>query len=87
MASLTHFRKQIDEIMDHDIRIPWSISDDSIDLIQGMLNRDVEKRMTISQVLEHPWCLSQENAILPSAQPLDTVSVDSHIDGGKARRF
>ena len=46
----------IDEIMDRDLRIPYTISDDSIDLIRGMLDRDVGKRITIDQVLEHPWC-------------------------------
>ncbi|KAK6514501.1 hypothetical protein TWF281_004699 [Arthrobotrys megalospora] len=69
----------IDEIMDRDIRIPWSTSDDSIDLIKGMLNRDVEKRMTISQVLEHPWCISQQNAVLPAPRPLDGVSAASQV--------
>lgn len=46
----------IDEIMDRDLRIPYTISDDSIDLIRKMLNRDVAQRITIDQVLEHPWC-------------------------------
>lgn len=46
----------IDEIMDHDLRVPWVMSEESIDLIRLMLDRDVEKRITISMVLEHPWC-------------------------------
>ncbi|KAF7563785.1 hypothetical protein G7046_g322 [Stylonectria norvegica] len=45
----------IDEIMDRDLRIPFILSDDSIDLIRGMLNRDVDQRFDIDQVLEHPW--------------------------------
>ncbi|KAF1925539.1 Pkinase-domain-containing protein [Didymella exigua CBS 183.55] len=48
----------IDEIMDHDLRVPWVMSEESIDLVRLMLDRDVEKRITISQVLEHPWCAS-----------------------------
>jgi protein-serine/threonine kinase len=32
------------------------MSEESIDLVRLMLDRDVEKRITISQVLEHPWC-------------------------------
>jgi len=46
----------IDEIMDRDLRIPFTISDESIDLIRCMLNRDVKERYDIKQVLEHPWC-------------------------------
>ncbi|KAK5990219.1 Serine/threonine-protein kinase ppk6 [Cladobotryum mycophilum] len=45
----------IDEIMDRDLRVPFTISDESIDLIRCMLNRDVEQRYTIEQVLDHPW--------------------------------
>ncbi|POR34034.1 Serine/threonine-protein kinase ppk6 [Tolypocladium paradoxum] len=46
----------IDEIMDRDLRVPFTISDESIDLIRCMLNRDVKGRYDINQVLEHPWC-------------------------------
>jgi len=46
----------VDEIMDHELRIPWIMSDASIDLIKAMLNRDVDQRYTITQVMEHPWC-------------------------------
>jgi protein-serine/threonine kinase len=52
----------IDEIMDHGIRIPWVMSEESIDLVRLMLDRDVEKRITISMVLEHPWCKGEERA-------------------------
>ncbi|MCJ1244119.1 hypothetical protein MMC30_001317 [Trapelia coarctata] len=47
----------VDEILDHELRIPWIMSGSSIDLIKAMLTRDVEKRLTISQIREHPWCL------------------------------
>lgn len=50
----------IDEIMDHDLRVPYIMSEESIDLIRQMLNRDVDERITISQVLEHPWCRGVE---------------------------
>ncbi|GAP88491.1 putative serine threonine protein kinase [Rosellinia necatrix] len=46
----------IDEIMDRDLRVPYTISDESIDLIRRMLNRDVSQRYDIDQVLQHPWC-------------------------------
>lgn len=36
--------------------MPYTISDESIDLIRGMLDRDVEQRYDINQVLDHPWC-------------------------------
>ncbi|KAG9239774.1 hypothetical protein BJ875DRAFT_2905 [Amylocarpus encephaloides] len=50
----------IDEIMDRDLRIPYIMSDNSIDLIRRMLDRDVESRIDIEQVLEHPWCQIEE---------------------------
>jgi protein-serine/threonine kinase len=46
----------IDEIMDRDLRVPYVMSGDSIDLIRAMLDRDVDSRITIEKVLEHPWC-------------------------------
>jgi protein-serine/threonine kinase len=46
----------IDEIIDHDLRVPWVMSEASIDLIRLMLNRDIDQRVSISEVLEHPWC-------------------------------
>jgi protein-serine/threonine kinase len=45
----------IDEIMDHDLRVPYIMGPESIDLVRLMLNRDVGQRITIEQVLEHPW--------------------------------
>jgi protein-serine/threonine kinase len=49
----------IDEIMDHDLRVPYVMSDASIDLVRLMLNRDVDQRMSISEVLEHRWCIGE----------------------------
>lgn len=46
---------QIDEIMDRELRIPFVMSEVSLDLIRLMLDRDVEQRPTIEQVLAHPW--------------------------------
>lgn len=45
----------IDEIMDRDLRVPYIMSENSIDLIRAMLNRDVESRINIEAVLKHPW--------------------------------
>ncbi|KAF7187398.1 Serine/threonine-protein kinase ppk6 [Pseudocercospora fuligena] len=52
----------IDEIMDHDLRVPYIMSEDCIDLIRKMLNRDVEQRIGIQAVLEHPWCLVEDDS-------------------------
>ncbi|KAG2235670.1 hypothetical protein INT48_008546 [Thamnidium elegans] len=49
----------IDEIMEHELRIPFVLSEDSVDLIRQMLERDIEKRLTIHQVLDHPWFQSK----------------------------
>lgn len=48
----------IDEILDHPLRIPFlPFSEDCIDLIKKMLDRDVDNRLTITEVMEHPWML------------------------------
>ncbi len=50
----------IDEIMDHGLRVPFILSDDCIDLVRLMFNRDVEQRLNIAQVLDHPWLLVRD---------------------------
>lgn len=54
----------IDEIMDHDLRVPYVISESSIDLIRTMLDRNVEDRSTIGDVLQHAWCLEFDQDLL-----------------------
>lgn len=51
----------IDEIMDRDLRVPHIISEESIDLIRCMLDRNVSQRYDIDQVLSHPWCQVKED--------------------------
>lgn len=46
----------IDEIMDHDLRVPYLISEASIDLVRRMLNRQVDKRPSILEIVKHEWC-------------------------------
>ncbi|KKA30218.1 hypothetical protein TD95_001894 [Thielaviopsis punctulata] len=61
----------IDEIIDHDLRVPYIISEDSIDLVRRMLDRNVEERYTIDQVLQHPWiklAMEEEKAAKQSAE-------------------
>ncbi|EMD00541.1 hypothetical protein BAUCODRAFT_28883 [Baudoinia panamericana UAMH 10762] len=54
----------IDEIMDHDLRVPYVMSEECIDLIRKMLDRDVERRIGIQAVLEHDWFLvADEEAV------------------------
>lgn len=51
----------IDEILDHPLRLPpleVPYSEECIDLIQAMLNRDVEQRYDIEKVQNHPWMLA-----------------------------
>nr|OQO17625.1 hypothetical protein B0A51_15966 [Rachicladosporium sp. CCFEE 5018] len=51
----------IDEIMDHDLRVPWVFGSDDgtgdgcIDLIRKCLERDVEARIGIQGVMAHGW--------------------------------
>ncbi|KAL4890769.1 putative serine/threonine protein kinase [Aspergillus ambiguus] len=48
----------VDEILDHPLRVPFlPFSEDCIDLIRRMLDRDVDNRLTITEVMEHPWMI------------------------------
>ncbi|CAA7409087.1 unnamed protein product [Spirodela intermedia] len=50
---------------------PWpSISNSAKDLVRKMLTRDPKKRITASQVLEHPWIRENGDA---SEKPIDCV--------------
>ncbi|CAO3678116.1 unnamed protein product [Umbelopsis ramanniana] len=50
----------IDEIMSRDLRIPYTLDDGSIDLIKHMLDRDVDSRLTIEDVVQHRWLTAIE---------------------------
>ncbi|KAI8993245.1 hypothetical protein BDB01DRAFT_715718, partial [Pilobolus umbonatus] len=45
----------IDEIIENELRFPGQLSEDSLNLIERMLERDIDKRITIHEVLAHPW--------------------------------
>lgn len=45
----------MDEIMDKKLRPPYIMSKKSLSLLQKMLNRDVDSRATIDQVLNDEW--------------------------------
>lgn len=46
----------INEIMDHPLRVPYlPFSESCIHLIRGMLNRQVAKRLSITDIVDHPW--------------------------------
>ncbi|KAL6713384.1 serine/threonine protein kinase [Lecanora helva] len=46
----------IDEILDHELRVPWIMSEASINLVRMMLNRDVKERVDIEGVRRGEWC-------------------------------
>lgn len=47
--------------MDHDLRVPYVMSEENLDLIRKMLDRDVERRIGIQAVLEHPWTMQVDD--------------------------
>ena len=65
--------------MDRELRIPFVMSDVSLDLIRLMLDRDVERRPTIEQVVAHPWFED-----LPS--PEDALLEDSPVNASLRRK-
>jgi protein-serine/threonine kinase len=45
-----------DEILDHPLRVPFlPFSEDCLELIRKMLDRDVDRRITIEEVWDDPW--------------------------------
>ena len=51
----------MDEILDHELRVPWIMSEGSIDLVRAMLNRDIGSRLTIEEVADHPWIKGEDD--------------------------
>ncbi|TPX35550.1 hypothetical protein SmJEL517_g02066 [Synchytrium microbalum] len=45
----------IDEIISRELRVPFVMSEDSIDLIRFILDRDVKARPTIDEIEQHRW--------------------------------
>ncbi|ORX85195.1 Pkinase-domain-containing protein [Anaeromyces robustus] len=45
----------VDEIIAAKLRVPFVLSNDSLDLIRKLLNRNERVRIPIDKVLEHPW--------------------------------
>lgn len=45
----------VDEIMEGDMRVPFILSETSIDLVRRILNRDVAQRPTITDIADHDW--------------------------------
>ena len=53
---------------------PWpSVSDQAKDCVRQLLDRNVSKRITAAQVLQHPWLMQQG---LQSDKPLDNVVIE-----------
>ncbi|CDO57339.1 similar to Saccharomyces cerevisiae YOL045W PSK2 One of two (see also PSK1) PAS domain containing S/T protein kinases [Geotrichum candidum] len=45
----------VDEIMDHELRVPYVTSESCLDLVKMILTRDLRKRPEINAIWEHPW--------------------------------
>lgn len=44
-----------EEIMERELRLPFTLSEESVDLIRGTLQRDISSRLTVQEILDHPW--------------------------------
>jgi len=52
----------LDEILDHPLRVPFlPYSEDCLDLIRRMLDRDVDERISIEDVRDHIWLQEDED--------------------------
>jgi protein-serine/threonine kinase len=41
--------------MEHELRVPHVVNEDALDIVRAMLDRDVEARVDIKEVVAHPW--------------------------------
>jgi serine/threonine protein kinase len=55
-----------------------TVSDEACDLLQNMLWRDPSKRLTLSQVIQHPWVIGP-----PPHQALTKQSLPTSLPPGK----
>jgi protein-serine/threonine kinase len=74
--------------MDHDLRVPYILSEDCIDLIRKMLDRDVERRIAIQAVLEHPWTtfVDEEDDDVDPKEEGDATNQSDRADPAKSRK-
>jgi len=61
----------------------WEIqlSDDAIDLLQSMLWKDKKRRLTLAEVMEHPWVTSSDT----STKENDIITREKHSRKGSKR--
>lgn len=45
----------VDEIMEGDLRVPFIVSEPSLDLVRQILNREISERPTITDIADHDW--------------------------------
>ncbi|CAN6658687.1 serine/threonine-protein kinase Psk2p [Trichomonascus vanleenenianus] len=50
----------VDEIVDGNLRVPFVLSKESLDLVLMMLTRDVNKRPHLEAIERHPWLTSDD---------------------------
>ena len=53
----------VEEILGGELRVPDGMSEDGLDLVQKMLDRDVGRRIDIDGIRKHAWCNPLEEHI------------------------
>ncbi|WBW72704.1 serine/threonine protein kinase Ppk6 [Schizosaccharomyces osmophilus] len=59
----------IEEILDGELRIPFEMSKEPVDLIYRMLDRNVQARITVEDVIQHCW-FNDVRTVKPSHVPV-----------------
>lgn len=65
-------------ILNQDIVMPENVTDELWDLLQGMLKKDPEERLTVDQVFNHPWVTGETRLCLDRRSP-ESVSLDNMV--------
>ena len=54
-----------------------SLSDDAVSLLQDMLWKDKEKRLTLAETMNHPWVTFEDSAVLSPSSVVSQSSISS----------
>lgn len=65
-----------------------SLSEEAVSFLQGMLVKNIEKRLTADQLLRHPWLMKLQETVPVDTEQLESalVNINTFIRATKMQR-